>query len=253
MAGRLSGKVCIITGSGGSMGRAAALLFASEGARVIGCDVNVENAAETTRLVKAAGGAMASLQPCDLTDAKQCQALVDFAVGAYGRIDVLFNNAAMAYFGWIDEMPEADWYKTIAQEVHLVFLLTKAAWPELAKRGGSIVNTASVSARLGFKVLPGLAHAAAKGAIVSMTRHMAMEGRSVGIRANSVSPGLIETHQTRPLLNDPSWSGPMLDKIMLGRVGQPEEIASAALFFASDESSYATGADLLVDGGMTAW
>ena len=94
---------------------------------------------------------------------------------------------------------------------------------------------------------------AAKGAIVSMTRHMAMEGRSVGIRANSVSPGLIETHQTRPLLNDSSWSGPMLDKIMLGRVGQPEEIASAALFFASDESSYATGADLLVDGGMTAW
>jgi NAD(P)-dependent dehydrogenase (short-subunit alcohol dehydrogenase family) len=106
---------------------------------------------------------------------------------------------------------------------------------------------------LGFKVLPGIAHAAAKGAILSMTRHMAMEGRSVGIRANSISPGLIETNQTRPLLDDPSWSEPMLGKIMLGRVGRPEEIANAALFFASDESSYATGADLLVDGGMTAW
>ena len=143
--------------------------------------------------------------------------------------------------------------ETMAQEVHLVFLLTKAAWPALAKQGGSIINTASVSARLGFKVLPGIAHAAAKGAILSMTRHMAMEGRTVGIRANSISPGLIETNQTRPLLNDPGWSEPMLGKIMLGRVGRPEEIANAALFFASDESSYATGADLLVDGGMTAW
>jgi NAD(P)-dependent dehydrogenase (short-subunit alcohol dehydrogenase family) len=101
--------------------------------------------------------------------------------------------------------------------------------------------------------LPGLAHAAAKGAIVSMTRHMAMEGRTAGIRVNSISPGLIETNQTRPLLDDASWSESMLGKIMLGRAGRPEEIANAALFFASDESSYATGADLVVDGGMTAW
>jgi len=129
------------------MGRAAAILFASEGARVIGCDVNTESALETLRLVKASQGDMASMQPCDLTDAKQCQALVDFAVSTYGRIDVLFNNAAMAYFGWIDQMTDEDWYKTITQELHLVFLLTKAAWPELARHGGSIVNTASVSAR----------------------------------------------------------------------------------------------------------
>jgi NAD(P)-dependent dehydrogenase (short-subunit alcohol dehydrogenase family) len=204
MAGRLSGKVCIITGSGGGMGRAAALLFASEGARVIGCDVNAESATETMRLVKAAQGDMVSLQPCDLTDANQCRALVDFAVSTYGQIDVLFNNAAMAYFGWIEQMPDEDWYKTITQELHL-------------------------------------------------TRHMAMEGRTVGIRANSISPGLIETNQTRPLLGDANWSESMLGKIMLGRAGRPEEIANAALFFASDESSYATGADLLVDGGMTAW
>jgi NAD(P)-dependent dehydrogenase (short-subunit alcohol dehydrogenase family) len=253
MAGRLSGKVCIITGSGGSMGRAASLLFASEGARVIGCDLNVASAMETVSLVKAAEGSMASLQPCDLTDAKQCHALVDFAVSTFGQVDVLFNNASMPCFGWIDQMADADWYKTMDHEVHLVFLLTKAAWSELSKRGGSIINTASVSARLGFKVLPGLAHAAAKGAIVSMTRHMAMEGRTVGIRANSVSPGLIETNQTRPLMKDLDWSESMLAKIMLGRAGRPEEIANAALFFASDESSYATGADLLVDGGMTAW
>jgi NAD(P)-dependent dehydrogenase (short-subunit alcohol dehydrogenase family) len=253
MAGRLSEKVCLITGSGGSMGRAAALLFASEGARVIGCDINAQSAIETVNLVKAAHGQIASLQPCDLSDAKQCRALVDFAVSTYGQIDVLFNNAAMAYFGWIEQMSEMDWHKTIAQELDLVFLLTKAAWPQLAKRGGSIINTASVSARLGFKALPGLAHAAAKGAILSMTRHLAMEGRTVGIRANSISPGLIETNQTRPLLADAGYSESMLGKIMLGRAGRPEEIANAALFFASDESSYATGADLLVDGGMTAW
>ena len=253
MAGRLSGKVCIITGSGGSMGRAASLLFAAEGAHVVGCDVDVASAMETVSLVKAAHGNMASLQPCDLTDATQCRALVDFAVSTFGQVDVLFNNASMPQFGWIERMADVDWYKTIDNEVHLVFLLTKAAWSELSKRGGAIINTASVSARLGFKVLPGLAHAAAKGAIVSMTRHMAMEGRTVGIRANSISPGLIETNQTRPLMKDPKWSDSMLGKIMLGRAGRPEEIANAALFFASDESSYATGADLLVDGGMTAW
>lgn len=253
MAGRLNGKVCVITGTGGSMGRAAALLFAREGAEVVGCDVNPDTSAETLALVQREGGRMVALHPCDLTDPKQCQALVDLAVKTYGRIDVLYNNAAMAYFGWVDEISIEDWYRTINEEVHLVFLLTKAAWPHLARRGGAIVNTASVAAQLAYRVLPGIAHAAAKGAIVSMTRHLAMEGRNVGIRANSLSPGVIETLQTRPLLKDPVWAEAMVGKVMLNRLGQPEEVAQAALFLASDESSYITGHDLVIDGGASCW
>ncbi|HEX3726428.1 MAG TPA: SDR family NAD(P)-dependent oxidoreductase, partial [Pirellulales bacterium] len=198
MANRLKGRVCVITGSGGSMGRAAARLFASEGGLVVGCDIHAAGADETVRLVKAEGGQMVSYHPCDLTDPRHCQALVDFAVAAYGGIDVLFNNAAMARFGAVDEMSIADWNANINEELNLVFLLTRVVWPHLKKKGGAIVNTASTSARLGYRVLPGLAHSAAKGAVLAMTRQLAIEGRRHGIRANSVSPGLIETNQTRP-------------------------------------------------------
>jgi NAD(P)-dependent dehydrogenase (short-subunit alcohol dehydrogenase family) len=253
MAGRLMDKVCIITGTGGSMGRAAALAFAREGARIVGCDINVATGAETVEAVQAIGGQMVSIQPCNLTDSLQCKALIDLAIESFGRIDVLYNNAAMAYFGWVDQISHEDWYKTMNEEINLVFLLTQAAWPHLQKHGASIINTASVAARIGFKLLPSIAHSTAKGAIVAMTRHLAMEGRLHGIRANSISPGVIETTQTRPLLKDKIWTEDMLGKTMLGRLGQPEEVAWVALFLASDESSFVTGADLVVDGGATAW
>lgn len=251
---RLSNKVCIITGTGGSMGRAAALMFAQQGAKVVGCDINSQAAAETLAMVTQQGGDMVSMCPCDLTDPASCAALVDLALKNYGRVDVLFNNAAMAYFGWIHEISDEDWYRTIDQEVNIVFHMIRAAWPALTKfPGGSIINTASVSAWSTYKLLPGVAHSAAKGAVLSMTRHLAMEGRSYGLRVNSISPGLIESNQTKPLLQDPVWSETMLDKIMLGRMGTPEEVASAALFLASDESSFITATDLRVDGGTTAW
>lgn len=253
MADRLKGKVCVITGTGGSMGSAAALLFAREGAAVVGCDVNPNGSAATLDLVRREEGRMVALHPCDLTDAKQCHVLTELALDTYGRIDVLYNNAAMAYFGWIDQISNENWYHTINEEVNLVFLLTKAVWPHLAKQGGSIVNTASVSARLGYRVLPGVAHASAKGAIVSMTRHLAMEGRNLGIRANSISPGVIETLQTQPLLKDPVWAEAMVGKAMLNRLGRPEEVVQGALFLASDESSYITGHDLVIDGGASCW
>jgi NAD(P)-dependent dehydrogenase (short-subunit alcohol dehydrogenase family) len=252
-SGRLAGKVCIITGTGGSMGRSAALMFAREGAKVVGCDVNPESAEAVLQEVRDAGGDMASLHPCDLTDKSACGALVQLALDCYGRIDVLYNNAAMAYFGWIEELSDELWGKTLNEEVNLVWLLTKAAWPHLKETSGAIVNTASVSGHQTFRALPGIAHSTAKGAILAMTRHLALEGRHSGIRANSISPGVILTKQTEPLLNDPEWSSTMLGNIMLGRLGNPEEVAAVALFLASDEASYVTGADILVDGGVTIW
>lgn len=134
-----------------------------------------------------------------------------------------------------------------------MFYLTRAAWPHLKASRGVVVNTASLNASLSFKPLPSLAHTTAKAGIIGMTRQLAMEGREHGIRANSISPGLIETNQTRKQLNDPEWASYMLGKTLLGRLGQPKEIANVALFLASDESSYVTGVDLVVDGGMKVW
>lgn len=250
---RLEGKVCLITGTGGSMGAAAALAFAREGACIVGCDVVTERAVSTVEAVKTSGGRMVSLQPCDLTSIEQCEALVRLAIDEFGRIDVLFNNAAMAYFGPVDQMPVEDWHKTINEELHLVYNLIRCSWAELVKSKGCIINTASISALQAFRPLPALSHSAAKGAVLAMTRQLAMEGAPHGIRVNSISPGLVATHQTVGLLADPGMAKTMIDQIMLGRPARPEEIAAVALFLASDESSYITGADIRVDGGLSAW
>jgi NAD(P)-dependent dehydrogenase (short-subunit alcohol dehydrogenase family) len=253
MSGRLSGKVCIVTGTGGSVGRAAALAFSREGASVVGCDVTVAAAEATAEMVRAQGGTMTSLQPCHLTEPAECRTLVDFAVRAYGRIDVLFNNAAMAYFNWLEDITDDEWNRDLREEINLVFFLTRAAWPHLKASHGVVVNTASLNGLLSFKLLPSLAHTTAKAGVIGMTRQLAVEGREHGIRANSISPGLIETNQTREQLKDPEWASAMLGKTLLGRLGRPEEVANVALFLASDESSYITGVDIVVDGGMKTW
>lgn len=253
MAGRLDGKVCIITGSGGAIGLASAKMFAREGAKIVGCEFNVERGEAAVREVADAGGDIVSLQPCDLTSEADCERLVQLALDTYGKLDVVYNNAAMAYFGWIDELPVEDWHRTMNEEINLVYLLCRAAWDALKASSGVIVNVSSAAGYRGFSVLPGIAHSTAKGAIHAMTRHLAMEGRHHGIRANTVSPHLIETHQSRAFLEDPAWAGPMLERVMLGRPGKPEDVAAAALFLASDEASFITGTDLLVDGGTCAW
>lgn len=251
---RLEGKVAIVTGSGSGIGKGCALMFAGHGAMVVGVDIDMV-AAEATQEEARKEGLAVGAHRADLTDPKQVEGLVTAVAKEHGGIDVLVNAAAVAEFVWIEEMDyERHWRRTITGELDTVFLMCKAVWPHMiARGGGAIVNLASANAYVALKNSPALAHTAGKGGVLAMTRQLAMEGAPHHIRANSISPGMIVTGATKPVLERPEFLAAVKEKLMLDRLGQPEDIAWAAVYLASDEASFVTGADLSVDGGALAW
>lgn len=254
MAGRLEGKVALVTGTAQGMGRVAALRFAAEGAKIVGCDLNAERNRETVSLVHASGGRMVSLEPLDLCAPGAADSLVKIAEEEYGRLDVLYNNAAAPRFAWLTEMTPEDWRFTIDNELSLLFYTVKAALPLMIKSGGgSIVNVSSIAGIAG-QPIGVFAHAAAKGGVLAASRSMARELATYGIRSNTIVPGMISNPDKLGGFDEElDVREEVPPRILLGRVGLPEDVVNAALFFASDESSYITGASLVVDGGWTAW
>ncbi|MCM3625780.1 SDR family oxidoreductase [Paenibacillus glycanilyticus] len=253
--GILDNKIVLITGTGGGMGRVAALTFAREGAKVIGCDINSDANNETVELVKNAGGEMTGIAPINLTDPEQAKKLVEEAVAAYGGLDVLYNNAAMQRFGPMPDFSIDDWRITIAGELDIPFFMSKYAWPHLVNRGGGvIINIASVAGMIAGETPPMVAHCAAKAGVIGMTRQLALEGARHGIRAVTISSGPVLTPASdRDLGNNQAARDAITSKTLLKRFGQPEEIVELAAFLASDRAAYITGVNYAVDGGASAW
>jgi NAD(P)-dependent dehydrogenase (short-subunit alcohol dehydrogenase family) len=251
--GRLDGKVALITGTAGGQGEAAARLFAAEGATVVGCDLDEPRARAVAEEIVSAGGAMTSFAPVDLSDPDAARTWVEQAVSAGGGIDILYNNASAPRVGPFAEMTWDDWRFTQRNELDLIFTVTSAAWPYLmARDGGVIINTASVSAHRGATFIEQAAHGAAKGGVLAITRHLAASGAKHGIRANSISPGLIVTPQISGFLDEPGHPvHEMASNHPLGRLGRPEDVARVALFLASDDAAYLNAVDVVVDGGQS--
>ncbi|TQM43845.1 SDR family NAD(P)-dependent oxidoreductase [Pseudonocardia cypriaca] len=249
--GRLDGKTVFITGTAGGQGRAAALLFAKEGGHVIGCDVKQGDAEETVELVRAAGGTMDSFCPVDLSNSAAARRWIEDGIAKAGRIDILYNNASAVRFAPMSAMTDDVWSFTLENELDLIYYVTRAAWPYFEEqRHGVILTTASVSGHLGNAGIGAAAHAAAKGGILALTKQLAAEGAPFGIRSNCISPATVITPGLIAALT-PEQRAHMEQVHPLGRAGRPEDIAHCALYLVSDEASWVTGADFVLDGGLS--
>jgi meso-butanediol dehydrogenase / (S,S)-butanediol dehydrogenase / diacetyl reductase len=250
MTKRLENKIAFITGIGGGQGRAAAQVFAAEGATVVGCDVRANGVDETVAMVREAGGTIFASAEVNLSEAAQATRWIEGGIAATGGIDILYNNASAARFGLMPDIGDEDWSFTLRNEIDLVFYATRAAWPHLiARGGGSIINTASVAGLRGNLTVGFSAHAAAKGGVIAYTRQLCAEGAQHRIRANSISPGLVETPALDGLSADERKA--IMSQIPIGRIGLPEDIAHCALYLASDQASWVTGCDIVIDGGRS--
>jgi NAD(P)-dependent dehydrogenase (short-subunit alcohol dehydrogenase family) len=254
-SGVLRGKVAIITGAATGIGRASALLFAQAGARVALADAREPELARTVADVRAAGGE-AALIVADLTRPEDCAAVVAGAVRAFGRLDVLLNNAGvgtMVVGGTVETISLEHW--DLAQDVNVraMYLVSRAAVPHMRSAGGgAIVNISSVSAFRGSVERPSHAYAASKGAVLGLTHAMAASYGRDRIRVNAICPGTIRTRLTADIVPQVEQATKEGRGIPLGRVGEPEDIARCALFLASDDASFISGAHIVADGGAMA-
>lgn len=250
---RLEDKVALITGAAGGIGRATALRFAEEGAAIVAADASEAENVETAAMVVAAGGRCAAIR-ADVANADDVAAMVAFAEEQFGHLDVLFNNAGimMSSDGDAIGTDEATMDKTFAVNVKGVLLGCKFGIPAMRRAGGgSIINTASFVATMGAAT-PQVAYTASKGAVLALTRELAVVHAREGIRVNSLSPGPLRTELLMNLLDTEAKKQRRLVHIPMGRFGESKELANGALFLASDESSFMTGGNLLIDGGISA-
>jgi NAD(P)-dependent dehydrogenase (short-subunit alcohol dehydrogenase family) len=251
LAGRLSGKVAVITGAASGIGRVTALLFSGEGASIVMADVNADAGKRVEDEITQSGG-RAFFEAIDVTSAAECRRLVDHAIREFGRIDILFNNAGIIRRATVLDLPEAEWDRVMDVNVKSIYLLSREVIPHMWKAGGgTIINTAS-----GWGLTGGAkaaVYCASKGAVVLLTKAMAIDHGPQNIRVNCVCPGDTDTgmlrDEARQLGEDSSRFLAESARRPLGRVGTPEEIAQAALYLASDASSFVTGTALVVDGG----
>lgn len=249
---RLANKVAVITGAASGMGQAASLLFAQEGASVVVVDLNIEAAEKTVKSIRAAGGKAIAVET-DVADEASVRAMVASAVEAFGHIDVLYNNAGIMPNddGSVTDITEATWDRVMDVNIKSAFLCAKYTIPVMLKqRRGSIINVASFVAFMGCTV-PQDAYTTSKGGMLALTKSLAVQYGPHGIRCNAICPGPIETPLLRALWTSEEARNLRLNRIPLGRFGEAKDIVYMALYLASDESSWTTGAWLVVDGGIT--
>ena len=245
----LKGKVALVTGASGGIGRAAALAFARSGAAVLVSDVNDEGGRETVGLIEAQGG-RGAFQRCDVSDGAQVKAMVAAAVAHFGRLDCAFNNAGITNIA-ADEYDDAVWQRAIGINLGGVMLCMREEAEVMVKQGGgAIVNTASINGLVGNPSQP--AYVASKHGVVGLTRHGALRWAKAGIRVNAVCPGVIETPMTAPLIANADMRQLLDSMTPMGRMGQAEEIAEAVVWLCSDAASFVTGHPMVIDGGATA-
>lgn len=250
---RLKNKVALITGAGSGIGRETALLFAKEGAAVVVVDINDAGANETVEQISELGG-RAVFAHANVSKATDCEKMVEAAENSFGKLDILFNNAGIMDSGDDDAVNTAEdvWDLTMSINAKGVFLGCKYGIPALRRAGGgSIINTASFVALLGAAT-PQLAYTASKGAVLSMTRELAVVHARENIRVNALCPGPLRTELLMKFLNKEEKKQRRLVHVPMGRFGEAKEMAAAALYLASDESSFVTGTEFMVDGGITA-
>ena len=247
---RLESKVAIITGAGSGIGKATALTFAKEGAKVVVADWAEENGKQTVEEIKQQNGD-AIFVKTDVSKVSDVENMVKTCIEEFGRVDILYNNAGILKSSSLHEMSEKDWDQVIDVDLKSVFLGIKYVIPHMLKQGsGKIISTASVAGIVGFQNIG--AYCAAKGAIITLTKEMAMEYAPKNINVNCIAPGLIRTAMTKGMLEDPETKKHLEESTLYTRFGEPQDIAYAALYLASEESNFVNGITLVVDGGWVA-